>query len=408
VVPRIPGDSANGGQAPNRPAQRAGAEYNANATRAIRELIGGDGFGGRARPRSIDIPVREFDSGPLASALSVMLKRLPATKASYVVGGRVGREADGIAPLYRSPVVPLPLARFLEKLDPSHLIPGISKLPENTVSVFSENRLFIEAILAGANHDINNLLRWQEFPTDMRGTVLRRFWDRGHPPDDINGDDIPEIHTWTQKLGEHFPPGAQDKEADFVVVIRGDIIRKLGQLIVLVNEAPGTSWQSGKGVNHSPAFFGRIGRDIAYYGFDVSRDRLLSENVRQHVFLLLYEPPGRLRFGLDVRTATVRRQRRDHQAIKHGFPTATLRRRYDAYPGPLAAAGARAPAQPGTWADFSWAHVNVFQSGYIDFDQTIRLQGEPDYWGPDKTSASIARATWQQPVAGILPLARIL
>jgi len=408
TAPRIPGDTAGGGQAPNRAAQRAGPEYEGNLKPAIQELLGVDGFAGRARPRSIDVPVREFDSAPLASALSAMLKRLPATKAAYVVGGRVGREADRIAPLYRSPAVPLPLARFLEKLDPSHLIPGVAKLPDNTVSIFQENRHFIEALLAGANHDVNNLLRWREFPTDMRGTVLRRFWDRGHPSDDVNGEDIPEIHTWTQNLGEHFPPGAQDKEADFVVVIRGDIIRKLGQLIVVVNEAPGTSWQSGQGVNHSPAFFGRIGRDIAYYGFDVSRDRLLSQNVRDRVFLLLYEPPGRLRFGLDVANATVRRQRRDHQAIKQGFPTATLLRRYAAYPGPLSAVGAAPPAQAGTWADFSWSHVNVSQSGYIDFDQSIRLQGEPDYWGPDKTSASIARATWQQPVAGVLPLARIL
>jgi len=29
------------------------------------------------------------------------------------------------------------------------------------------------------------------------------------------------------------------------------------------------TWQSGKGTNHEPAFFGRIGREIAYYGFDV-------------------------------------------------------------------------------------------------------------------------------------------
>jgi hypothetical protein len=408
TAPPIPGDRAGGAQAPNRPAQRAGPDYKASLDVAIRNLLGSDGFSGRARPRSVDVPVREFDSTQIVTALSAMLKRLPGTKALYVVNGRIGPEVARIAPLYRSPVVPLPLANYLEKLDPSHLIPGVSLLPDNTVSIFQENRLFIESLHVGANHDLNNLLRWSEFPTDMRGTVLPRFWDRGHVAEDVNADDIPGIHTWMQPLGKHFPPGARDKEADFIVVIRGDIIRKLGQLVVVVNEAPGTTWQSGQGVNHFPVFFGRIERDIAYYGFDVSRDRLLSRNVRDRVFLLLYEPPGRLRFGLDVANASVRRERRRHQAIKHGFPTATLGRRYATYAGPLSAPGAAPPGEPGTWADFSWSHVNVSTSGYVDFSQSIHMQGQPNHWGASKTSASIARATWQQPVAGILPLARIL
>ncbi|MEJ2566083.1 MAG: hypothetical protein P8141_08965, partial [Gammaproteobacteria bacterium] len=86
------------------------------------------------------------------------------------------------------------------------MLPGLSGLPLNTVSLFRENRHFIEAFMVGANHAMNEELRWREFPTDMRGTIFRRFWDRGMPMEDPKGDDITEIHRWTGKLGENPGP----------------------------------------------------------------------------------------------------------------------------------------------------------------------------------------------------------
>jgi len=175
--------------------------------------------------------------------------------------------------------------------------------------------------------------------------------------------------------------------------------------IVVINEAVGTEWQSGSGINHEPVFFGKVGDDIAYYGFDVARDHILRE-VRDRVFLLIYEPAGRLRFGLDVATAAVRAQRQDVATQSLAFPIRTLGRsegrvllRRDP-PTPV-------PASPAKWDDFSWRHVNLTAAGYVDFNGSFTIPGQPDFWGPGKTAASVARSFWQKPLVAVLPLKRI-
>ncbi|MEL7162490.1 MAG: hypothetical protein AAFN92_17160, partial [Bacteroidota bacterium] len=40
------------------------------------------------------------------------------------------------------------------------------------------NRAFVEAFLLGANHELAGELRWREFPTDLRGSYFRNFWDK--------------------------------------------------------------------------------------------------------------------------------------------------------------------------------------------------------------------------------------
>ena len=93
---------------------------------------------------------------------------------------------------------------------------------------------------------MNNELRWREFPTDMRGTIFRRFWDRKRAPDDPAGDDIPEIHGWTEPLGANYPPHDVDRTEALVLLIRGDLIRKYGMILAVLNRANSTSFVRGR------------------------------------------------------------------------------------------------------------------------------------------------------------------
>lgn len=414
-APSLPGDTSAGITARPvlfRPSRQTGmlAESAAGATltSTLTQLFGAEAFKNEKRPRGSAVRVGAIDARELVSAIGDVVRRLPGAKAEQLISGRTAAEKKTIAPVFRSPIVPLPLSDFLVDVSRTSLIPGISKLPENTVAAFEENRHFVEAFMVGANHAINDELRWRGFPTDMRGTVLRRFWNRAQPTSGTAGDDIKELHAWTGLLGRNAVPG--NAEARLVVVIRGDIVRKLAQPIVVINEGAGARWESGKGTDYEPVFFGRIGRDVAYYGFNVARDYILSPAVKSRTFVVVYEPMGRLRFGLDVGTAAVRTARQNFGELALAFPVKAAGRTYQQVRARRAGTGMAAPARLADWSDLSWSHVSLTTSRYVRFDKTVAIAdaSKGDYWGAARTSASLARAMWQKPVAAVLPLARIL
>ena len=375
----------------------------------LTQLLGDSAFEGVSRVRTRAVTVEQFASSTLIQPMTDMLTVLPAAKAKFSVGGLTEKESAAIKPIWRAPSVHLPLADFLKDVDRNAILSDVDKMPENTVALFEENRRFIEAFMVGANHEMNNELRWREFPTDMRGTIFKRFWNRHRPPDDIHGDDIAEIHTWRDTLGRHFPPADTDKAENLIVVIRGDVVRKLGDPIMVVNVADGDAWQEGMGQDHEPVFMGKLGREIAYFGFDVSRKFVLDPANRDRVFFVIYEAVGRLRFGLDVGTAQVRRERRQTGTLGHAFPMAALQTTEKLLPHVTnAVTYVPPPPQPTNWDELSWTHMQIGPSKYVDFSKTISISGQPDFWSSGKTSASLARSFWQKPVAAVLPLARVV
>jgi len=413
--PSIPGDTATARTA--RPAalrlsrqegMLAATGTPAAVTAALATFLGADAFKGQKRPRGTAVGVGALDAKALSATITDLVKRLPSLKAGHTITGLKPSEASALAPVFRSPVVPLPLSDFLAGVSKAALVPGASALPENTVSAFEENRHFVEAFMAGANHAINDELRWRGFPTDMRGTVFRRFWNRARPVAGTAGDDIAEIHRWLRPLGQN--PVTGNAQAKLVVVIRGDVVRKLSQPIVVINEAAGPAWESGKGVDYVPVFFGTLGRDTAYYGFDVETRHILSAAVKSRAFLVLYEPMGRLRFGLDVGTANVRAARQNYLELALAFPVAAAGRSYQQVRAKQPGTGVAASARLTDWSDLSWSHVGLTGSKYVRFDRTIAIAdaSKGDLWGAARTSATLARAMWQKPVSAVVPLARIL
>ena len=224
------------------------------------------------------------------------------------------------------------------------------------------------------------------------------------------GDDIAPIDGWTKPLGSNYPPHDKDRSAALVLLVRGDIIRKFGMILILLNHATGNTYVHGSGLDSAPIFSGRLGADAAYYGFDVSRDTVLA-NV-QNYFFILHEAPGRVRFGLDVATAAVRRDRFDYKGANLPFPLKLLDRdpRKPLLPEHLKT-GHSPPVSIAKWDELSWSHMKLDEARYINVITTYPPVTEaPNYWptGDARDSAKIARSFWQKPVAAILPARRVL
>ena len=84
---------------------------------------------------------------------------------------------DQLHPVKWYPEFHRPMYHFLRELSQEYILPGLDKVPQNTVGLLQTNRRFIEAFMVGLNHEMASELRWREFPTDMRGSYFRSFWD---------------------------------------------------------------------------------------------------------------------------------------------------------------------------------------------------------------------------------------
>ncbi len=404
-MPMIPGVGA-----PAALSVRAPAALGGDATREIMDLFGTDVMLTASRPPQRGIAVNSIDLQPVVTTIGRFFEGLASRKAKAVLSGLSARETDQLDSILRAPVVAEPLVESLRAFESAAILRGLDKIPPNTVSVLKENRAFVEAFLCGANHEMNNELRWREFPTDMRGTIFRRFWDRKLAPSNPAGDDIPEIHGWTASLGSNYAPHDRDKKVALVLLVRGDIIRKYGMILMVLNHATSTTYARGSGVDIAPVFSGQLGADSAYFGFDVSRETVFGD-IRKY-FFVLYEAPGRVRFGLDVATAAVRRERFAFRTANLAFPLRELGRDPQKILLPVhLKTGKAPPASPTKWDDFSWSHVKLDAAHYIDVSTTAPGVTElPNYWpeAADRDSAKIARSFWQKPIAVVLPAKRVL
>ena len=67
--------------------------------------------------------------------------------------------------------------RALRDINKELLIPNLDLIPPNTISLLETNPKFIESYLVGLNHEMARELLWREYPTDMRGSYFRQFWE---------------------------------------------------------------------------------------------------------------------------------------------------------------------------------------------------------------------------------------
>jgi hypothetical protein len=182
-------------------------------------------------------------SGALTAALS------PGERVFRRLGGRVRIPpdlggGDPSAPVMACPQFTAPLALALLQDHPDWLIPGLANFPDDRVTLLQANGAFVEAFLAGANHEMNREMLWRGYPTDQRGTPFRRFWPR---PD--GNPDIPPITAWpaATPLGRNGAALGQDLEAMLVLLVRGEVLRRYPRTIAYA--APGIITDGKLGLN---------------------------------------------------------------------------------------------------------------------------------------------------------------
>lgn len=89
-----------------------------------------------------------------------------------------GAEAGpaGLATLVAAPSFPQAMAEQLCALAPDRLLPGLAHVPPDTAALLDPNPQFVEAYMAGLNHELSRELLWRGVPTDQRATYFRCFW----------------------------------------------------------------------------------------------------------------------------------------------------------------------------------------------------------------------------------------
>ena len=202
-----------------------------------------------------------------------------------------------LAPPEICPGLDLPVWRFLERLAPDWLLPGVGQLPTNSVVAVQSNPAFIDAFLVGLNTQLLDELRWRNVRIAAGCTPVRTFWQRISGEEDRRVDDIVGIHAWvvTSELGSHQHRPAGLGGDSLVLVFRGQLLLRYPQTLIYLVPAPASGRLAAvtTSVRVFPSFQGRIGEDVTYVGFEGVTP---PSRVRDY-WVALEEPPAGYHFS---------------------------------------------------------------------------------------------------------------
>ena len=176
------------------------------------------------------------------------------------------------------------------------------------------NAAYVEAFLLGANHELAREILWREYPTDLGGTWLRQFWDQAAAGNPANGD-IEAVADWRPgALGSH-PASGSDPAQTLVLVVKGKLLRRYPNTLISATPA---RWRTDDGITLReedpkgtallPVFEGKLGRHIAFLGFQFPSNLDLERDVkgspepndgRPGWYFAFEQPPTEPAFGLD-------------------------------------------------------------------------------------------------------------
>jgi hypothetical protein len=205
--------------------------------------------------------------------------------------------SDPLEPILAAPEFKQPMYEPLRDLSREWIIPGLGEVPPDTVALLLTNQRFIEAYMVGLSFEMARELLWNEYPTDQRGTYFRQFWDhRGYvsaPGEVFDPEvfrDIKPIHGWprTAAIGTNGarrpPPGGQH----LVLMVRGELIHRYPNVIVYIAQSVDID-----APERHPVFSGRLGADVAFYGFEITQ---AEANGNPGWYFVLQEQPAEPRF----------------------------------------------------------------------------------------------------------------
>jgi hypothetical protein len=245
------------------------------------------------------------------------------------------------------------------------------------VTLVEANTRFIEAFMVGLNHEMGRELLWREYPTDLRGTFFRLFWDQRGVPEGSPSLALSPLRRWDQPLGNNFM-GLQGKPL-LILLIRSELFRRYPTAIVYAAAATGTgsTLKPNYVTARYPLFRGSAEPDIAFFGFDLTKGEAVGGaqgDGKRGWFFIIQQQPGEPTFGLDLDSSN----------------------ESDDQPPPIK-----------SWSELSWRHLVRSKAELGALSHVRVAQGTPPLpdtsanppgarWGTN--AAHMARITLQQPV----------
>jgi hypothetical protein len=259
---------------------------------------------GLVNPQQPFIIFRPLERALLNAASSraqvrALLDPAPALKLRMAATIRVaGAEApQAIGPLGGTPVFTQPMSEPLAALSQDWLLPGLERVPPDSVALLAPNERFIEAFMLGLNVEMGRELLWRDFAvSDARATYFRRFWRTVNPAGD---GDVAPIAQWAERhLGDNAAAAGGAKQV--VLLVRSVLFRRYPSAIVYaVPAAPqGGGRKPGAQADElHPLFRGALQPDVTFFGFDLDATVATAD---PGWYFVIQEQPTEPRFGFDV------------------------------------------------------------------------------------------------------------
>ena len=227
--------------------------------------------------------------------------RMLSWAAEFDVGRVIRRPDYAYSPAMAAPYFPKPAVERLRNIDERWILGGADKIPPDSVCLMEINWKFVESLLAGANHEIAREMLWRHYPTDLRGSSFRRFWEGV-------SDDIAPMDSWRGPLGMHQsqgPDGAAGPRADVtLLLIKGNLLRRYPNTVITAVqgvEGPNDAF-SPTGAACNELFRGQLSPDVSYIGLGITPETLKTVGPGDppaRWYIQLLEPPSEPRFALD-------------------------------------------------------------------------------------------------------------
>ncbi|MEJ1240283.1 hypothetical protein WBG78_19230 [Chryseolinea sp. T2] len=199
-----------------------------------------------------------------------------------------------------------PTYELLGKAQPELFIPNLDLIKPNSFVLLQSNSAFIEAYLAGMNHEMASEFLWRGYPADMNATFFRRFWDKSDTPSSAaDNSDIDFIRNWkvNNGLGTNGPVGSVVNP--LVFVIKAELVKNYPNLVVYAQKGEKSNGGNSRSPRMSdppklPIFLSTMSPDYLFAGFDLSKAAAmgLDDNDGGYYFVIA-ERPGEMHFGLD-------------------------------------------------------------------------------------------------------------
>jgi hypothetical protein len=215
---------------------------------------------------------------------------------------------------------PQPMYEPLRDISQDLVLPGVERVPDNTLAVLTPNRRFIESYMVALNHAFSAEVQFRGAPLTLRNSAFRQFWDvRGYvsPNQEENFKDIPPITEWAaaSALGAHDPRGLPANKQQLVLLIRGELLKKYPNTLIYAVKGLMSGGKRQPALNEyvanseaanpriQPVFYGTLRPDLTFFGFPFTvEDARGSASYPDGVYLVIEELVSEARFGLDLPT----------------------------------------------------------------------------------------------------------